>query len=82
MDLVGGDVDPRGGYFLKILYVKTKESGSWGAGGVRRARPLDPPMVYTMRPKAICNVGKNLCNQLANGSITKLLGTVLQNTVI
>ena len=31
------------GYILKILYVKTKETGPLG-GGVRRARPLDPPM--------------------------------------
>ena len=38
----GGDVDSRGGYVSKILYVKTKEFGP--LGGVRRARPLDPPM--------------------------------------
>ena len=32
MDLigVGGGVDSRGGYFLKILYVKMKESGPLG----------------------------------------------------
>ena len=35
----------RGSYISKILYVETKESGPSGAGGVRRARPLDPPMV-------------------------------------
>ena len=45
--LVGGrgpcrDVDPRGGYVSKILYVETKESGP--LGGVSWARPLDPPM--------------------------------------
>ena len=44
VDLVGGAVDPRGGYVSKILHVKTKESGPIG-GGARRARPpLDPPM--------------------------------------
>ena len=42
VDLVGGPVDPRGGYVSKILYVKTKESGP--VGGARRARPSDPPM--------------------------------------
>ena len=36
VDLVGGAVDPRGGYVLKILHVKTKESGPVGGGG--RAR--------------------------------------------
>ena len=30
VDLVGGDVDSWGGYVLKILYVKTKESGPIG----------------------------------------------------
>ena len=45
-DLVEGAVDPRGGYVLKILHVKTKESGPVG-GGARQARPpLDPPMHY------------------------------------
>ena len=40
-----GDVDPRGGYVTKILYVKMKESGPV-VGGVRRARPpLNPPMI-------------------------------------
>ena len=34
-----GDVDSRGGYISKILYVKTKESGPLG-GGVCRALPL------------------------------------------
>ena len=38
MDLVGGAMDPRGGYISKILHVKTKESGPVG-GGARRARP-------------------------------------------
>ena len=37
MDLVGGAVDPRGGYVSKILHVKTKESGP--VGGARRAPP-------------------------------------------
>ena len=35
VDLVGGSVDPRGGYLSKILHVKTKESGAVGGG----ARP-------------------------------------------
>ena len=39
VDLVGRGVDSRGGYVLKILYVKTKELGPLGG----RA-PLDPPM--------------------------------------
>ena len=44
VDLVGGAVDPRGGYVSKILHVKTKESGPVG-GGARAGRgPLDPPM--------------------------------------
>ena len=30
VDLVGAGVDSRGGYVLKILYVKTKESGPLG----------------------------------------------------
>ena len=30
MDLVGGGVDSRGGYILKILYVKMKELGPLG----------------------------------------------------
>ena len=42
VDLVGGAVDPRGGYISKNLHVKTKESGP--VGGAWRA-PLDPPMV-------------------------------------
>ena len=37
-----GDVDSRGSYVSKILYVKTKESGPFG--GVPGAHPLDPPM--------------------------------------
>ena len=36
VDLVGGAVDPRGGYVSKILHVKTKQSGPIG-GGARRA---------------------------------------------
>ena len=46
VDLVGGGgggVDSRGSYVSKILYVKMKESGP--LGGVRHARPLDPPML-------------------------------------
>ena len=38
-----GGMDSRGGYISKIMYVKMKESGP--LGGVRRARPPDPPMV-------------------------------------
>ena len=38
----GSSVDSRGGYISKILYVKTKQSGP--LGGVRGARPLDPPI--------------------------------------
>ena len=33
-----GSMDSRGGYVLKFLYVKMKESGP--LGGVRQARPL------------------------------------------
>ena len=43
MDLVGGGVDSRGGYVLKILYVKTKELGPLG-GHAPGAPPLDRPM--------------------------------------
>ena len=32
VDLVGGAVDPRGGYVSKILHVKTKKSGPVGGG--------------------------------------------------
>ena len=46
VDLVGGGVDSRRGYVLKILYVKTKELGPLG-GGAHQARPaLDPPMQW------------------------------------
>ena len=38
VDLIGGGVDSRGGYVLKILYVKMKELGPLG-GGMHRARP-------------------------------------------
>ena len=38
-----GGVDSRGGYVSKILYVKTKESGSVGGVCAGHA-PLDPPM--------------------------------------
>ena len=41
VDLVGGAVDPRGGYISKILHVKTKEPG-----------PVDPPMLVT-RPDTV-----------------------------
>ena len=44
MDLVGGGVDSRGGYVLKILYAKTKESGPLG-GRAPGTPPLDPPML-------------------------------------
>ena len=38
-------MDSQGGYVLKILYVKTKESGPLGGGGVRQASAnVDPPM--------------------------------------
>ena len=37
MDLVGGDVNSRGSYVSKILYVKTKELGP--LGGARAGRP-------------------------------------------
>ena len=39
---VGGGANSRGGYVLKNLCVKTKESGP--VGGARRRRPLDPPL--------------------------------------
>ena len=48
VDLVGG-VDSRGGYVLKILYVKTKESGPLG-GHAPGTPPLDPPMNMIMAP--------------------------------
>ena len=41
VDLVGGAVDPRGGYVSKILHVKMKESGPVGGGGGRA--PGAPP---------------------------------------
>ena len=41
-----GGMDSQGGHISKILYVKTKESGPLGGGGVRQAcPPLDPPML-------------------------------------
>ena len=42
MDLVGGAVDPRGGYISKILHVKMKESGPMGGGGGARAGRAPP----------------------------------------
>ena len=44
MDLVGGDVDSRGSYVSKILYVKTKELGPLGGVHAGHVPPLDPPM--------------------------------------
>ena len=44
VDLIGGAMDPRGGYVSKILHVKTKESGPVGGGRAPGAPPLDPPM--------------------------------------
>ena len=41
-------VDLRHGYFLVKMCAKTKELGPMG--GVRRARPLDPPMEYNEFP--------------------------------
>ena len=41
MDLMG-DLDSRGSYISKILYVKTKESGP--LVGYAPGTPLDPPM--------------------------------------
>ena len=38
-----GAIDPRGGYILKILHVKMKESGSVG-GACARCTPLNLPM--------------------------------------
>ena len=48
MDLVGGGVDSRGGYVLKILYVKMKELGPLG-GHALGAPPLDLPMIMKMK---------------------------------
>ena len=39
---VRGGVDLRRGHFSVKMYAKMKELGP--TGGVRRARPLDPPM--------------------------------------
>ena len=39
VDLIGGAVDPRGGYVAKILHVKTKESGPVGGARAGRAPP-------------------------------------------
>ena len=41
VDLVRGDVDPRGSYVSKILHVKMKESGP--VGGARAGRGPPPP---------------------------------------
>ena len=48
VDLVGGAVDPRGGYVSKILHVKRKESGPVGGGRAPGAPPLDPPMLIQL----------------------------------
>ena len=48
MDLVGGGVDSRGGYVLKILYIKMKKLGP--LGGPRAGRtPLDSPIYLFMK---------------------------------
>ena len=39
VDLVGGAVDPRGGYVSKILHVKMKESGPIGGGACQACPP-------------------------------------------
>ena len=46
LDLVGGGVDSRGGYILKIR--KTKELGPLGGARAGHA-PLDPPMHLTVQ---------------------------------
>ena len=56
-----GGVDSESGYVLKILYVETKESGP--LGGVRRARPLDPPMFRSLSKKNTI-LFKALCSLL------------------
>ena len=61
MDLVGGAVDPRGGYVSKILHVKMKESGPIG-GRAPGTPPLDPPMDRNIQP----NVTDGICNYNVN----------------
>ena len=39
VDLVGG-VESRGGYFSKMLYVKTKETGTLGGGACAGHPPM------------------------------------------
>ena len=45
MDLVGGDMDSRGSYISKILYVKTKELGP--LGGVHPPRSANANVVLS-----------------------------------
>ena len=62
----GGAVDPRGGYVLKMLHVKTKESGP--VGGAPGAPPLDPPMItqhYTTLKEVQNNYLYCDCNKLS-----------------
>ena len=57
VDLVGGAVDPRGGYVSKILHVKMKESGPVGGGRAPGTPPLDPPMGLSDYIQFLCVVG-------------------------
>ena len=41
-------MDLRHGRFLPKMCAKMKEFGPVGGGGVRRARPLDPPMILAL----------------------------------
>ena len=50
VDLVGGAVDPRGGYVSKILHVKMKESGPVGG-----ARPPPPQIRQWVDNNDVCN---------------------------
>ena len=56
MDLIGGGVDFRGSYVLKILYVKMKELGP--LGGVRAGRT--PPRSANVMPALIANDSNKL----------------------
>ena len=56
-------VDPRGSYVLKILHVKTKESGPVG-GGACRSCPLDPPMKSVAMEKIVVKIIQSMNNVL------------------
>ena len=77
-NLIGGGANSRGGYVLKNLYVKMKESGP--LGGVHTGgAPPDPPVNHDLK---VCKKLRKTHNQLSYKAQKKKnsRNTVLKNT--